>query len=80
MKLSLQATLIASLVFALVCFGVALEGFLSLADITDEVQRTDARGFAGFWAFLGGVAGALGLLAWWMTRTTHEDDLPDGPQ
>ena len=76
MKLSLQATLIASALFALLCFGVAIEGFLSLNELTDTVQRADAQGFAGFWAFLGGVATALGGLAWWMSRSAKDDGKP----
>jgi hypothetical protein len=59
--------------FAIVCFSVAITGFTSLADITDPTQLSDARGFAWFWAFLGGVAGAFGLLGWWIVRT-HKDE------
>ena len=36
--------------------------------MTDEVARSDARGFAFFWLFLGAVAVAAGLASWWMVR------------
>jgi len=60
--------------FAALCFGVAITGFTSLADIADPIQAADARGFAWFWTFLASVAIGLGLLAWWMARTHGEDD------
>jgi hypothetical protein len=74
MKLSLQATVFVSAIFAAVCFGVALTGFTSLGGIDDPTQLADAKGFASFWAFLGGVAVVFGLLAWWMARSTSKDE------
>ncbi len=59
-------------IFAVVCLGVALKGFTSLADIADPIQASDAKGFAWFWTFLGCVAGAFGLLSWWIVRTEKE--------
>jgi hypothetical protein len=32
----------------------------------------DAKGFAWFWTFLGGVATVFGLLALWMVRTQKD--------
>ena len=74
MKLSLQATVFVSAIFAAVCFGVALTGLTSLDGITDANQLADAKGFAWFWAFLGGVAVFFGALAWWMARRTKKDE------
>lgn len=73
MKLSAQMTLVISVVFAVVCFSVAVTGFASLREITDVQQAADARGFAWFWAFLGGVATAFALLSWWLIRTGREE-------
>jgi hypothetical protein len=73
LKISAQMTVMMSAIFALVCFGVAITGFLSLGDITDATQTADAKGFAWFWAFLGCVATVFGLLSWWLVRTHKED-------
>jgi hypothetical protein len=73
-KLSLQATVIVSAIFAAVCLGVAITGFTSLGGIEDATQLADAKGFAWFWAFLGGVAIFFGMLAWWMARGTKKDE------
>ena len=74
MKLSLRATMIAAAIFAAICFAVAIEGFTSLGGITDPTELSDARGYTWFWTFLGSVATAFGLLAWWMARRSHHDD------
>ncbi len=74
MKLSVQMTVVAAAIFAAICFGVAITGFTSLGEIADPVQIADAKGFAWFWTFLGSVASALGLLAWWILRTHKEGD------
>jgi hypothetical protein len=63
----MQMTVVAGAIFALVCFGVALQGFMSLAEV-EPAQLADAKGFAIFWAFLGSVCAALAILAWWITR------------
>jgi len=73
MKLSLQMTMFFGVVFAIACFAVALQGFMSLGDITDATQAADAKGFAFFWAFLGAVATGFTLLAWWLERTKKDD-------
>ena len=77
MKLSLQMTTAFALVFALACLGVAVNGFLSLGDLTDATQRTDARGFAWFWTLLGVIGVAVAAAGYWMIRretpTTGED-------
>ena len=73
MKISAQMTVVMAAIFAAVCFGVAITGFLSLGDIADATQKADAKGFAWFWTFLGSVATVFGLVAVWMVRT-HKDD------
>ena len=73
MKISAQMTVAMSAIFAVICFGVAITGFLSLGDIADATQMADAKGFAWFWTFLGSVATLFGLLALWMVRTQKED-------
>jgi len=65
-------TTIAGAIFAAVCLSVAITGFLSMGDIEDPVQLSDAKGFAWFWAFLGGVALAFAALAHWMARTEND--------
>ena len=74
MKFSLQMTVVAAAIFAVICFGVAITGFTSLGGIVDAAQMADAKGFAWFWTFLGSIASAFGLLAWWMVRTQKEGD------
>jgi hypothetical protein len=72
-KISAQMTVVMSAIFAVVCFAVAITGFLSLGDIADATQMADATGFAWFWTFLGSVATVFGLLALWMVRTQRDD-------
>ena len=72
MKLSVQMTAVAAAIFAAICLGVAITGFTSLGNIADPVQKADAQGFAWFWTFLGAVAAASGVLAWWIARTHKE--------
>jgi hypothetical protein len=73
-KLSLHATTIVGTIFAAVCLSVAIPGFLSLGDIQDPVQLSDAKGFAWFWAFLAVVALFFAALAQWMVRTGQKDE------
>ena len=73
MKLSLRMTVVAGLIFAAVCLSVAITGFVSMGEIQDPVQLSDAKGFAWFWAFLGGVALLFAALAQWMARTQKEE-------
>ena len=60
-------------IFAAVCYGVAVNGFMSLGDIADPAQRADGLGFAWFWMFLGTVAVAFGAVGIWISRTQEED-------
>jgi len=72
-KISAQMTVVMSAIFAAVCFGVAITGFLSLGDIADATQKADAKGFAWFWTFLGAVAAAFALLGLWILKTHKEN-------
>jgi hypothetical protein len=74
LKLSMQATMFVSGIVAAICLGVAISGFSSLGEIADPATAADARGFALFWAFLGGVAIVLGVLAWWIARNDKKDE------
>jgi hypothetical protein len=72
-KISAGLATLFSAIFALVCLGVALTGFMSLGEISDPVQLRDAKGFAWFWAFLGSVGLIFGGISWWIARTTPND-------
>jgi hypothetical protein len=74
MRLSLRATAMAAGVFAAICFGVAIEGFISLGDISDPTQLSDAKGFAWFWTFLGSIAVVCGLFSWRMASKSEDED------
>ena len=74
MKISAALATLMAIVFASICFGVAIKGWVSLSEITDPVQLEDAKGFAGFWAFLGSVAVVFGALSWWIISTGKEDE------
>lgn len=73
MKISAAFATLLCAIFAAICFGIAIQGYTSLGDISDPVQLNDAKGFAGFWAFLGGVAVLFGVLSLWIVRTGKED-------
>ncbi|MES2355903.1 MAG: hypothetical protein V4568_16190 [Pseudomonadota bacterium] len=74
MKFSAKLTMVFSAIFATICFSVAIKGFMSPGDMTDAVELANAKGFAWFWAFLGGVAVVMGALSWWMACTADEDE------
>ena len=73
MKISAQMALVVAVIFALACFSVAVNGFMSLGEIADAKIAADAHGFAWFWAFLGAIGVAFAGVSWWMIRT-HKDD------
>lgn len=74
MKITAHMGVIISVIFAVVCLGVALNGFTSLGGLSDPEQIANAKGFAGFWAFLGCVGVVFGLLSWWIGRTVGENE------
>ena len=62
-------SIIIAATFAIICFGVAITGFVSVGDLTDAAQTADAKGYALFWTFLGAIAVATGTVSWWLLRT-----------
>ena len=74
MKLSLQMTMVFGLVFALVCAGVAVNGFLSLDGITDATELADAKGFAWFWLLLACLGAAVAAAGRWVIRRDERAD------
>jgi hypothetical protein len=68
MKLSLQMTMAMALAFAALCLGYAIYGMFELADMADGPAYDDARGFIGFWMFMGAIALASAFAAWRMSR------------
>lgn len=74
MRITAQMSLVAGIVFALLCFGIAIHGFVSTAEMTDAVQLADARGFAGFWSFLGVIGATMAAVSLWMLRTARDED------
>ena len=72
MKFSAHITLWGSLIFAILCLGYAFAGFSSLDAMADEATLSDARGFAFFWLFMGGIGVAAAIGSWWMVK--HGED------
>ena len=64
MKITALASMWMCTVFALVCFGVAYDGYSATVTVADAAERELSLGYAGFWAFLGLVAVAFGVLSW----------------
>jgi H+/Cl- antiporter ClcA len=64
MKISAVLGMWMCVVFALVCYGVAYNGFAGFQSLTDPVERDASLGYAWFWAFLGAIATVFGVLSW----------------
>jgi hypothetical protein len=64
MKVTAQVAMWGCAVFALLCFGVALNGFSAVSSITDAAERDLSLGYAWFWIFLATVATVFGILSW----------------
>ena len=73
MKITANIAAVLGAIFAAVCFGVAINGYLSLGEIADPTQLSDAKGFIMFWAFLGSIGVASGAGSWWLIRNQPED-------
>jgi len=73
MHISPKFAAFAAAPFALICLGVALNGFLSMGEITDPEQVADARGYIGFWLFLAVIAVVSGVLSWWLMSMQQRD-------
>lgn len=65
-------TIVIAAAFAIICYGVAITGFISIGEITDPVQAADGYGFAWFWTFLGTVSVVLGAVSIWIVRTQNK--------
>jgi len=59
--------------FALVCLGFALRGFLALPSTSDPQERDLISGYAWYWTFLGVVALVFGVLSWLIARGKFGD-------
>ena len=68
MKVSAQVAMWGAIALAIFCLAYAFSGFWSLDSVADEASRADARGFAYFWLFLGGVGVAIAILSRWMAK------------
>lgn len=73
MNISPRFAALAAAPFALLCLGVALNGFLSMGELSDPQQISDARGYIGFWMFLAVIAVVSGVLSWWLMSTQKQD-------
>ena len=71
MKMSAHVAMWGAIVLAVFCLGYAFSGFSSLDSVADEAARADARGFAYFWLFLGGVAAVIALASHWMGKRSE---------
>jgi hypothetical protein len=67
-KISFQMAMWMCAIFAIVALGAAVTAFSGIATITDAAERDAATGYAWFWAFLGVIAAAFGVLSWMITR------------
>jgi len=74
MNISPRFAAFAAAPFALICLGFAVNGFLSLGEITDPEQIADARGYIGFWMFLAVIAIVSGALSWWLMSTQQQNE------
>ena len=72
MRISAQIGIVIAVIFALICFSVAFNGFSSLGELTDPAQKSDALGFAWFWTFLGSIAIVFGGFGAWIVKTGKE--------
>ena len=75
MKITAQFSMWGSVAFALVCLYVGFSGLSQIDVIGDADARSDGRGFAFFWLFLGAIGVACALASWWIIR--REDAAPE---
>jgi len=76
MNISAKLAVIMAGMFTVFCLGFAVTGFISLREITDAQQASDALGFAWFWTFLAFVGVLFGVLSWWIMRDAKKE--PEG--
>ena len=73
MRITAKLSVIVSAIFAVICFSVAIKGFISLPEVTDATRKADGFGFAWFWAFLGTIALVCGGIGIWMVKTQPDE-------
>lgn len=73
MKISAQFSLWAAIIFAVLCLGYGLNGLWHISELSDETARSDARGFAMFWLFLGAISVVAAIVSWWMVKNDPGD-------
>jgi hypothetical protein len=73
-RISAQLAVVMAAIFAIISFGFAFTGYSAIDGIADPQQVADAKGYAGFWAFLGCVALAMGAISVWILRTQEGGD------
>jgi hypothetical protein len=73
MQISLRLAAFLSIVFAATCLWFAIEGFTSLASITDPDEVSGAKSFAWFWTFLTVVGAVIALLSWKVAQAQDKD-------
>jgi hypothetical protein len=69
MRITVQFALWLSLVFAAACISYGLVGLGSIDADATATRIEDARGFAGFWLFLGSIGLACAGGSWWLLRS-----------
>ena len=68
MKVTAHFALWGSLVFAVLCIAYAGFGFSTIDTSMSDELRADARGYAWFWMFLGGIGAVIAVISWLMLR------------
>ena len=68
MKITAQFALWSSLAFAMLCLGVGFNGLSQVEAMADAAERSDARGYAYFWLFLGAIAVGCAVISWWIVQ------------
>jgi hypothetical protein len=66
MKLSANLACLLAALFAVFCFAYAGFGFSSIDAAMSAEDVENARGYAWFWLFLGGVGVVIAVLSRWM--------------
>ena len=75
MRITVHLAMWLALAFAALCIAYGLVGFNSIDADTAASLRDDARGYAWFWMFMGGIGLACAAGSWWLLR--KGDDAPD---
>jgi hypothetical protein len=73
-KITAQFALWSSLAFATLCLAVGFSGLSQIEAMADAAERSDARGYAYFWLFLGAIAVACAVVSRWIIK--RENDNP----